>query len=124
NRDMGSLAPPVAPTILTMIFRQLYDATSSTYTYLLGDEASGRAILIDTVFGQHARDAALVRELGLGLDRVIDTHVHADHVTGAWLMREAFGARIGVSRRSGAENADDAIADGDEVSFGQRSLTA
>lgn len=78
-----------------MIFRQLFDPTSSTYTYLLASE--GRAVLIDTVFEQHARDAALIRELELVLTHTLDTHVHADHVTGAWRMREAFGSRIALA---------------------------
>jgi sulfur dioxygenase len=105
-----------------MLFRQLYDATSSTYTYLLADEDSREAVYIDTVFEQHARDAALVEELELTLVAVLDTHVHADHVTGAWLMRERFGARIGLSHESGAEGADLMLRQGDRVSFGKRAL--
>ena len=56
-----------------MIFRQLYDQTSSTYTYLLADERSREAILIDPVFGKHRRDLALIRELGLRLVFTVDT---------------------------------------------------
>ncbi|MEO7726890.1 MAG: MBL fold metallo-hydrolase, partial [Burkholderiales bacterium] len=63
-----------------MIFRQLFDAQSSTYTYLLGDSASGEAVLIDPVFEQVRRDAALISELNLRLTWTLDTHVHADHV--------------------------------------------
>lgn len=70
-----------------MIFRQLFDPQSSTYTYLLADRASREAVLIDPVFEQVRRDAALVDELGLRLVATIDTHVHADHVTGAWLLK-------------------------------------
>jgi glyoxylase-like metal-dependent hydrolase (beta-lactamase superfamily II) len=74
-----------------LIFRQLYDATSSTYTYLLADSDTREAVLIDSVFEQHRRDASLVRELDLKLTHVLDTHVHADHVTAAWLMKQTFG---------------------------------
>ena len=69
-----------------MIFRQLFDPTSSTYTYLLGD--SGEAVLIDPVYEQVPRDLALLQELGLKLVAVLDTHVHADHVTGAWRLQQ------------------------------------
>ena len=66
-----------------MLFRQLFDAASSTYTYLLGDPASGEALLIDPVFEQTTRDLSLLQELGLTLKLVVDTHAHADHVTAA-----------------------------------------
>lgn len=101
-----------------MIFRQLYDHESSTYTYLLGDPASRQAIVIDPVYEQHARDAALVRELELRLALVLDTHVHADHVTGAWLLEERLGARIVLSRRAGAEGVDVPVDDGDVLEAG------
>ena len=61
-----------------MLFRQLFDAASSTYTYLLADPASGEALLIDPVFEQSTRDLSLLRELGLTLKLVVDTHAHAD----------------------------------------------
>ena len=77
-----------------LVFRQLFDAASSTYTYLLGDPRTRHAVLIDTVFEQHVRDAALLRELGLKLVVAVDTHCHADHVTGAWMMQQATGCRI------------------------------
>ncbi len=89
-----------------MIFRQLFDAVSSTYTYLLGDEKTGEAVLIDPVFEQHTRDVALVRELGLRLVATLDTHCHADHVTGAWLMKSALGSKIGLAGVYGAKNID------------------
>jgi glyoxylase-like metal-dependent hydrolase (beta-lactamase superfamily II) len=107
-----------------MIFRQLFDGPSSTYTYLLGCEDSRDAILIDTVFEQHARDAALLKELGLNVRYTIDTHVHADHVTGAWLMKEAEGAAIAIAGAAGADNIDIALKDGDVLAFGNCSITA
>lgn len=105
-----------------MIFRQLFDATSSTYTYLLADETSREALIIDSVFEQFERDAALLRELGLVLRYTLDTHVHADHVTGAWLLHEAFGSRIVLSKRSGATGIDIAVDDSDRVTVGAITL--
>ncbi len=105
-----------------MIFRQLFDPVSNTYTYLLADERSREAVLVDPVFEQHTRDEALLRELGLTLVCTLDTHCHADHVTGAWLMREALGSKIGLSSRYGAENVDLPLEHGDVVRFGGESL--
>ena len=77
-----------------MIFRQLFDAQSSTYTYLLADSATREAVLIDPVFEHARRDAALIEELGLKLLWTLETHVHADHVTGASLLKRRFGSGI------------------------------
>ena len=108
----------------TIIFRQLFDAASSTYTYVVGNPESRDAVIIDTVFEQHFRDRALLDELGLKLRAVLDTHCHADHVTGAWLMQQATGCRIGISNRYGAaiEGADLRFDHGDRVTFGGRFL--
>ncbi|MBI3201667.1 MAG: MBL fold metallo-hydrolase [Myxococcales bacterium] len=105
-----------------MLFRQLFDATSWTYSYLLADPASGDAVLIDSVFEQHLRDAALIRELGLALRYTLETHAHADHVTGAWLMREHVGSAIVVSASSGAQGADRYVDDGDRIEVGSLAL--
>jgi sulfur dioxygenase len=107
-----------------LVFRQLFDPGSSTYTYLLGDAASGEAVVIDPVFEHERRDAALVRELGLRLVATLETHVHADHVTGAWLLRQRCGSPIVVSRASGATGADRLIEHGDRMPFGNRWLEA
>ena len=108
-----------------LVFRQLFDASSSTYTYLLGDYQSRQAVLIDTVFEQHARDLALLGELDLHLLAVIDTHCHADHVTGAWLMQKATHCRIAISERyqPPIEGADVLLKHGDRIEFGSRHLT-
>jgi glyoxylase-like metal-dependent hydrolase (beta-lactamase superfamily II)/rhodanese-related sulfurtransferase len=105
-----------------MLFRQLFDQRSSTYSYLLADEESRQAVLIDCVFEQHARDTALIRELGLTLRYTLDTHCHADHVTGAWLMKRALGSEIALAGAYGAENVDRPLAHGDIVAFGAERL--
>ncbi len=105
-----------------MIFRQLFDPTSSTYTYLLGDAASGEALVVDPVLEHWQRDAALLRELGLTPVATLETHVHADHVTGAWWLKREFGCEIAVSAASGAEGADRLLRHDDRVSFGSRHL--
>jgi len=105
-----------------LIFRQLFDPQSSTYSYLLGEPRSREAVLIDPVFEHARRDAALVRELDLQLKATLETHVHADHVTGAWLLKRQFGAVILLAAASGAEGADRGLVHGDRVSFGDRHL--
>ncbi len=105
-----------------LVFRQLFDPTSSTYTYLLADREGGEAILIDPVFEQARRDAALIRELGLRLIWTLDTHAHADHVTGAWLLKQRCGSQIALAAATGAENADRLLVHGDKVHFGSRHL--
>lgn len=104
--------------------RQLFDQASSAYTYLLADGHTREAVLVDCVFEQHARDAALVRELGLRLRYVLDTHCHADHVTGASLMRRDFGCKVGLARAYAAENIDLQIEHGDVLRFGAHALEA
>src|ERR1700733_5083698 len=105
-----------------LIFRQLFDPQSSTYTYLLGDGASRAAVLIDPVFEQVRRDAALIGELDLKLLTTLETHVHADHVTGAWLMRRRTGSKIMLAKASVAEGADRYLVQDDVIAFGGRRL--
>src|ERR1700681_2404958 len=94
-----------------LIFRQLFDPHSSTYSYLLGDGRSRETVLIDPVFGQARRDAALIQELGLRLVVTLETHVHADHVTGAWLLKQKLGSGIALAAASGATGAERLLAD-------------
>lgn len=103
-----------------LLFRQLFDADSSTYTYLLAD--AGEAVLIDPVFEHARRDMALLRELGLRLVATLDTHVHADHVTAAWLLQQRCGSRILLSAAAGADGVDTTLKQGDRVAFGGRHL--
>jgi len=105
-----------------LIFRQLFDQQSATYTYLLADRKSSEAVIIDPVFEQARRDAALVEELGLRLLYTLDTHVHADHVTGASMLKRRVDAQIAVSAASGVTGADRYLIEDDEVAFGERHL--
>lgn len=100
-----------------MIFRQLFDSESSTYTYLIGDEATRHAVLIDPVFEQAERDLKLVAELDLTLTHVFDTHVHADHVTASGVLRERTKATV-VGGVGGARCADIHVHHGEEVRVG------
>jgi sulfur dioxygenase len=120
----ASLAAPAsaARSPAPLLFRQLFDPVSSTYTYLLADPATREAVLIDTVFEQARRDLALLRELDLKLVATLDTHVHADHVTAAWLMRRHTGSAIVLAESAGAEGATRSVAHGDTVAFGGRHL--
>ena len=105
-----------------LIFRQLFDPQSSTYTYLLGDGPSREAVLIDPVFEQARRDAALLQELELRLVYTLETHVHADHVTAAWLLKHQVSSRIALARKSDADGADRYLAHDDKIEFGSRHL--
>ena len=110
--------------MFSIIFRQLFDTNSSTFTYLLADPETREAVLIDPVFECHQRDRALLEELNLKLLCTLDTHCHADHVTGAWLMQQATGAQIGLSKRYGTmvQGANLRLDHRDLVSFGRRTL--
>src|SRR5512134_1141122 len=77
-----------------MLFRQLYEPLSSTYTYLLGCEQTGQAVLIDPVVNAIDRDLAVLNDLGLRLAYTLETHIHADHITAARHLKERTGSRI------------------------------
>jgi len=105
-----------------MIFRQLFDSESSTYTYLLGDSQTKEAVIIDPVIEKSERDAKLVLELGLVLKYVMNTHVHADHITGTGRLKKLLpGCQSVLSSKSGGK-ADVLVKDGDRVQFGGSSL--
>ena len=105
-----------------MLFRQLFDAESSTYTYLLADEETREAVIIDPVLEQLDRDIGLLRDLGLTLRYALDTHVHADHVTALGSLREKLGAQTVLSANAGVGCADIAAHDGDLIRFGRHAL--
>ena len=86
-----------------MIFRQLFEPQASAYTYLIGCEETREAALIDPVLETVDRDLALLGELGLTLKYTLETHIHADHVTGAARLRGEIGSKAAVpgEERSG-----------------------
>lgn len=105
-----------------MLFRQLFDSETSTYTYLLADETTREAVIIDPVLQQIERDISLVQELELQLRYALDTHVHADHVTALGSLRERLGVTTVVSERAGVGCADILIKEGDAIHFGSHRI--
>ncbi len=108
----------------SMIFHQLYDNETSTYTYLLADPETQEAVLIDPVLEKVERDLALIQEYGYRLRYVLDTHIHADHITGAGELRKRTGAQSAVSEKAQVDCADIKVKDGHELKFGHYTLKA
>ncbi|WP_295641124.1 MBL fold metallo-hydrolase [uncultured Methylibium sp.] len=106
------------------MFLQRFDPDSCTYTYLLSDDVSGEAVLIDPVLTQVERDLALLQQHGLQLVTVLDTHVHADHITAAAALKAATGAPSAVGADCNAAGYDRALNDGDDILFGAQRLHA
>ncbi|WP_150046494.1 MULTISPECIES: MBL fold metallo-hydrolase [Methylomonas] len=101
-----------------MIFRQLFETETSTFTYLLGCERTGKAVLIDPVASEVEHYLALLRDLQLKLVYTFETHVHADHITGAGLLRDSLGSKSVVHRDAGAMCADLLVSDGVSLQVG------
>ena len=101
-----------------MLIRQLFDHETWTYTYLVADEESGKAVLIDPVVDQVERDMQLLDELGLDLVYTMDTHAHADHITGSGLLRERLGSKAVVGANAGTACADVLVQDGSTLEAG------
>ncbi len=95
-----------------MIFRQLFEPDTFTYTYLLGCERTRRALLIDPVASEVETYVRLLDALGMKLIYTLETHVHADHITGSGLLRETVGSKSVVHRDAGAMCADLLVTDG------------
>ncbi|AWO96242.1 putative persulfide dioxygenase ETHE1 mitochondrial isoform 2 [Scophthalmus maximus] len=105
------------------LLRQLFEVESSTYTYLLADRATKEAVLIDPVLETVDRDLKLIRELGLNLTVAVNTHCHADHITGTGLMKKRLvGLKSAICKFSGA-SADVLLSEGDKIAFGKHYLT-
>ncbi|MDD5320124.1 MAG: MBL fold metallo-hydrolase [Methylococcales bacterium] len=100
-----------------MIFKQLFDQETWTYTYLIADPISKDAVLIDPVNTHIDEYIKILEEQGLQLKYSLETHVHADHITASGHLRQRLGAQTGVSQLCGAETADIQIQDGDIFEF-------
>jgi len=105
-----------------MILRQLFDYETWTYSYLIADEVSKEAIIIDPVLSHIERDMKLISELGLTLQYALDTHVHADHITAAGHLRDRLACKTGLAAVNGVDCADISLSDGDKLMFGQYEL--
>ena len=116
-----ALTEPI-PFSKDFLFRQLFDPVSSTYTYLLADINSRTAILIDPVIEWAERDKKLIEELGLDLKYAINTHMHADHITGTGRLKSLLpGCQSMISRKSGAK-ADILLDPDEQISCGRHNL--
>jgi len=103
---------------------QLFDPASSTYTYILFDEATRDALIIDPVDEQLERDLATLRQYGLNLVWTVETHAHADHITSAGQLAEHAGAKTAAPQGCGIATAALQLADGDVLRFGSEQLKA
>ncbi|WPB87076.1 MBL fold metallo-hydrolase [Sediminicoccus rosea] len=100
-----------------MIFRQLFDSTSSTYTYLLASRPGGEALIIDPVLERVERYLKLIEELDLKLVKAVDTHVHADHITGLGALRDHTKCITVMGEQSGVDVVSMRVSDGDRLSI-------
>lgn len=107
-----------------MFVRQLFDRESSTYTYLLADEKTSEAAIVDPVKEQYERDVVLIKQLGFKLKYVLETHVHADHITSSGQLREVFSAKVVLHENSGAKCADMLLKDNDVLKLGDIEIKA
>src|SRR5216683_5637048 len=98
-----------------MIFRQLFDQVSCTYSYLLASRHGGEALIIDPVLEKVDRYLQLVRELDLRLVKAVDTHLHADHVTGLGALRDRTQCITVMGEQTKADVVSMRVADGDKV---------
>ena len=98
-----------------MIFRQLFDATSGTYTYLLASRRGGEALIVDPVLEKVDRYLSLIRELDLRLVKAVDTHLHADHITGLGALRDTTRCVTVMGEQSSVDVVSMRVGDGDTL---------
>jgi glyoxylase-like metal-dependent hydrolase (beta-lactamase superfamily II)/rhodanese-related sulfurtransferase len=107
-----------------MIFRQLFDAVSGTYTYLLASRRGGEALIIDPVLEKVDRYIQLIGELDLKLVKAVDTHLHADHITGLGALRDRTQCVTVMGERSKVDVVSMRLADGDKLTIEGMGLEA
>ena len=105
-----------------MIFRQLFEPVSSTYTYLLGCEETGKAVLIDPVISAVDRDLAELARLGLTLAYSLDTHIHADHITAGLELKKRTGSLIAAPAIDALPCTDVGVKEGEDIVVGNLRL--
>ena len=105
-----------------MIFRQLFDPDSSTYSYLLGDEETREAILIDPVLASTDQTLVLLEQLDLKLCIALDSHTHADHITGLGALRDRTGCTTMMGEQAVASCLTANFKDGDQITLGKINL--
>jgi uncharacterized NAD(P)/FAD-binding protein YdhS/glyoxylase-like metal-dependent hydrolase (beta-lactamase superfamily II) len=102
----------------TLLFRQFFDPQTSTYTYLVADQQTGDAVLVDPVLEQVDRDLQSLDELGLKLRYCLETHLHADHITGAGKLRQQTGCQVIVPQNPAVTKADRSLVGGEILEVG------
>ena len=107
-----------------MLFRQLFDRETSTYTYLIADTDTKEAVLVDPVLEQLGRDYKLIQELGLTLKYCLETHIHADHITGTGKLRDLTGSQSIAPEKANVACADGYIRDGKILTVGAVKIEA
>lgn len=107
-----------------IIFHQLFEKETSTYTYLIADPETKEAVIIDPVIEMVDRDIKLIEELGLKLKYVLETHVHADHISASGEIRKRTGAKIAYSSAYNMSCPDLHLEDGQEIKFGNLTIKA
>lgn len=105
-----------------ILFYQFFEGESSTYTYLIADPKTKEAAIIDPVLDTVDRDLKWIKEAGLQLKYALDTHVHADHITGAGKIREKLKVKTGLSHHAGVDCADLCLKEGDELLLGDKKI--
>src|SRR5829696_155489 len=105
-----------------MIFRQLFDSVSCTYSYLIASRRGGEALIIDPVLERVDRYLQLVRELDLRLVKAVDTHLHADHITGLGALRDRTRCITVMGEQSGVDVVSMRVSDGDTLRIEGASL--
>ena len=116
EQDCGEPRSAVPQT--TLLFRQFFDPESSTYTYLIADSLTRDAVLVDTVLEQVDRDLQMLDDLGLTLRYCLETHIHADHITGAGRLRQQTGCQVMVPQNATTRSADHSLANRETLIVG------
>jgi uncharacterized NAD(P)/FAD-binding protein YdhS/glyoxylase-like metal-dependent hydrolase (beta-lactamase superfamily II) len=116
NQETGDRTSEILQS--TLLFRQFFDPESSSYTYLIADRKTGDAVLVDPVLEQVDRDLQSLDDLGLKLRYCLETHLHADHITGAGKLRQKTGCQVIVPQNTAVTKADRSLVGGEILEVG------